>query len=148
MKNIYRSDLQIIKLTSKFGAAFGEFVRRERVNNTRSFLTFRTTPHNTTQHSSTMLISVFTTYSAVPLGRGIRCLFCVQILICSLPHSLYWYMQYHVILDRAITSSHCISHEVNILVKTTLNIGHVLYAIKKRSTFTSQICCHLFQHFD
>ena len=39
---------------------------------------------------------------ACPLGWGMRCLLCVQTLICILPQSLQWCMQYHVKLGHVI----------------------------------------------
>ena len=36
---------------------------------------------------------------ARPLGWGIGCILCIQKLICILPHSLQFYMQFYVILD-------------------------------------------------
>ena len=38
------------------------------------------------------------------LRHGMGCLLCAPTLICILPQSLWWWMQYHVILDRVITA--------------------------------------------
>ena len=46
---------------------------------------------------------------AHPLGQDIRCILWAQTLIYSLPQSLQWWIQYHIILDRIITALDCIS---------------------------------------
>ena len=43
-----------------------------------------------------------------PSGRGMGCLLWVQLLIYILPHFQQWCVQYHVILDRVITTLHCL----------------------------------------
>ena len=46
---------------------------------------------------------------ARPLGRGMGCTLWVQIMIYTLPHSLQWCRQYHVILGRVRTALNCSS---------------------------------------
>ena len=43
-------------------------------------------------------------------GRGMRCPLWDQTVVYTLPQSLLWYMQYHVILDRVITALGCITN--------------------------------------
>ena len=45
---------------------------------------------------------------AHPWGRGMGCILWAQIVIYTLPQSLQWCMQYHVILDRVITALDCL----------------------------------------
>ena len=76
---------------------------------------------------------------ASPLERGIGCILWVQTVVYTLPQSLQWYMQYHVILDRIITALDCMPlyyntltthfdkahHHLPVLpISTYINLGH------------------------
>ena len=68
---------------------------------------------------------------ARPLGRGMGCILWVRTVIFTLPQSLQWLVQYHVILDHVITALGCIwPFEWFSLPPSRFRPPHVLFSNK------------------
>ena len=92
-------------------------------------------------HSCTLLYTVRCRYNAVnflqnppkrhpighPLGRCMGCILWVQTLTYILSKSLQWWMQYHAISDRVITTLDCTWHGLYKIVFISLRLeGHLV----------------------